>query len=102
MTEGYLELFLTENKGRRVEIHTKRMGNIGVMAFTGISQGLEQDCGENFDEFGWSFSDVLGLAYSNTFLTFGDIARVRLVGATEWAWEYDRAQAPARELELAV
>ncbi|MCL1997804.1 MAG: hypothetical protein FWG65_03460 [Turicibacter sp.] len=36
-------------------------------------------------------------------LPFGDIARVRLVGATEWAWEYDQVQAAStRELELAM
>ena len=66
--------------------------------FTAISDGIN----ESFDDdLGWDFDDVKGVNYQ--ILPFGDIARVRLVGATAWAWEYDKARtAPTRELELAA
>ncbi|MCL1997909.1 MAG: hypothetical protein FWG65_03995 [Turicibacter sp.] len=90
-----LSLFL-ENAAfdrARVEVVTTDGDN-----FTGISDWIN----ESFDDdLGWDFDDVEGVSYQA--LPFGDIARVRLVGATAWAWEYDKARtAPTRELELAA
>ncbi|MCL1997755.1 MAG: hypothetical protein FWG65_03210 [Turicibacter sp.] len=81
------------DNGARVEVITTNNDR-----FTGVSNWES----ESFDgDFGWDFKNVKGVNYQS--LPFGDIARVRLVGSTEWAWEYDQAQATStRELELAV
>ena len=55
--------------------------------FTGIS-----NCPDDGDDhLGWDFAEVEGVSYS--FLYLKDIARVRRVGDTEWAWEHDKAKA---------
>ena len=83
--------FLAENTGKKIEVETTIYGS-----FTGVSCCLEEDCGENYDEFGWFFSDVEGVNYNAICLK--DIARVRLAGESDWAWDISQT-APQKYLQ---
>ena len=90
-THKDLIAFLDDYENIRVEVETSFYGS-----FTGVSCYIEEDCGENYDEFGWFFSDVEGVNYNAICLK--DIARVRLVGETTWAWDISQT-APQKYLQ---
>ena len=79
---GKLHLFLTKSKGERLEITTKHIEGAAEngFTFTGVSYCIE----EADDDLGWVFKDVENWKYSA--LCFKDIARVRRVGETEYAY----------------
>jgi|GEM_PF-990630 len=97
---GYLEQFLTENVGKRMEVETKYIGGIvnGVIRFTGVSHHIDEPFEDGSEDWGWVFYDVVGWRFSVLPVYFKDIARVRLVGDMDWAWVAERE---FRELELA-
>ncbi|MCL2015420.1 MAG: hypothetical protein FWG68_04140 [Defluviitaleaceae bacterium] len=80
MKKGGLLDFLWNNAGEQMEVETTIYGS-----FVGVSHSVEEDCGENYDELGWNFDKINGVEYSC--ISLKDIARVRLVGETDWAWD---------------
>ncbi|MCL2015422.1 MAG: hypothetical protein FWG68_04150 [Defluviitaleaceae bacterium] len=94
MKKGGLAEFLWNNSGRRIEVETTEPKEI----FTGISDTYAEDCGDNYDEIGWFFSDVKGVNYG--VIDLKDIARVRLVGETAWAWDISQTNNQSQQKYL--